>query len=334
MANPSVSVIVTARNEQKTVDRCLSALLSQDYPDYRILFVDAGSMDDTLKIAKNKAAENSILEIAQFEGNPSQCRNMAVKVTKSDVIAFTDADVEVPRNWLSQTVSTLLSRPEIGGVGGPNHPTREQSSDVMKIVDLILTTSLGSMRSAQSYDFKQKTIVKSIPCCNATYSRQLFMDIGGFDEGLVGCDDTDLGYRITRSGREIVFDPAAKVLHRVKFQTLKQFARLMFKYGRGRGYASKRKRYLFSGPAIPAALLLVCFPLLVIVAFTWSVLPLALVLLCYVVGIVAYSIGIGVTRKSAMASLLAPIVLTVEYASYFIGFFAGLIDRRSSRWSN
>ncbi len=52
MSGPTVSVIVTAKNEQETVERCLAALMKQDYLDYEILFVDAGSEDDTLSIAQ------------------------------------------------------------------------------------------------------------------------------------------------------------------------------------------------------------------------------------------------------------------------------------------
>ena len=59
MPRPTVSVIVTAKNEQETVERCLAALMRQDYLDYEILFVDAGSEDDTLSIAHKMAAGDS-----------------------------------------------------------------------------------------------------------------------------------------------------------------------------------------------------------------------------------------------------------------------------------
>jgi glycosyltransferase involved in cell wall biosynthesis len=335
MPSPSVSVIVTARNEERTVGRCLSALLKQDYPNYSIVFIDAGSHDTTLRIAQEMVVDGSNLKVIQFDGSPSQCRNMAIRMSSSDAVAFTDADVEVPISWLTRIVETLFSNPEIGGVGGPNKPTREKSGELIKTVDLMLTTSLGSMRSAQSYDFKERTVVKSIPCCNAAYPRQLLLDVGGFDEDLVGCDDTDLGYRITRMGKKLLFDPKASVLHSVKFGTLRQFAGLMFKYGRGRGYAAKRKRYLFSGPAIPAAGLILGFPLLVIgTAISRSIVPLAIVTMGYLAAAGLFSVGVAVSRKAPKAALLGPVVLTTEYVSYFAGFLAGIIDRRPNRWSN
>ena len=334
MSRPTVSVIVTAKNEQETVERCLAALMKQDYLDYEILFVDAGSEDDTLSIAHKMAAGDSRLRILQATGNPSHCRNMALRLSSSDIVAFTDADVEVPSTWLTQSVGTLLSSPGIGGVGGPNKPTRDHSSEFVKAVDLMLATSLGSMRSAQSYDFREKTVVKSIPCCNAIYRQSLLTEMAGFDEELIGCDDTDLGYRISRAGLKLVFDPESEVLHYVKFSTIRQFARLMFKYGRGRGYASKRKKYLFSGPAIPAAGLAMILPGILLVCWLFaSLIPLEFVLAAYAFLIVGYSLTVAASQRNLGVAFVGPIVLTAEYLSYFAGFLVGLFDRAPSRWS-
>jgi len=334
MTVPSVSVVVTARNEEQTVEKCLSALVHQDYPDYQIIFVDAGSRDATLDIAQKMATNHSNLKIVQYSGNPSACRNMALKMSNSDVVAFTDADVEVPANWLKTAVETLFSRPEIGGVGGPNLPVRDPRGRIINAVDLMLTTSLGSMRSAQSFDFQDRTEVKSIPCCNAAYLRQALLEIGGFDEELVGCDDTDLGYRMRHMGRKLVFEPRARVLHSVKFGTLRQFAKLMFKYGRGRGYAARRRRYLFSGPAIPAAAIIIGFPLLLLgTEMSRSFIPLLTIFSLYAIAVVAYSLGVAISKKSAGVAALGPFVLITEHVSYFLGFLIGVLDRRASRWS-
>ena len=331
---PSVSVIVTAKNEQHTVRKSLSALLSQDYPDYEILFVDAGSKDETLNIVSSLLSGHSNLKVIQSSGNPSQCRNIGIRSSFSEIIAFTDADVVVPVNWLKTCVGVLQSQPGLGGVGGPNIPFRHNGRQTVKVVDLMLTTSLGSMRSAQSYGFKEAIEVKSIPCCNAVYRRSAIAEVGGFDEALVGCDDTDLGYRIRRAGRRLLFEPKAAVLHSVKFGTLRGFARMIFKYGRGRGYAARKRRYLMSGPAIPAVGMMILFPLLLIGGgISGSFLFLGIPLFVYLSSIEAYSIFVAVARKVPIAALLGSFILVTEHFSYLAGFVAGLFDRRASHWS-
>jgi glycosyltransferase involved in cell wall biosynthesis len=47
---PFVSIIVPARNEQNHIARCLTSLLSQDYPNFEIIAVNDDSTDNTLKI--------------------------------------------------------------------------------------------------------------------------------------------------------------------------------------------------------------------------------------------------------------------------------------------
>jgi cellulose synthase/poly-beta-1,6-N-acetylglucosamine synthase-like glycosyltransferase len=47
---PFVSIIVPARNEQNHIARCLTSLLSQDYPNFEIIAVNDNSTDNTLKI--------------------------------------------------------------------------------------------------------------------------------------------------------------------------------------------------------------------------------------------------------------------------------------------
>lgn len=47
---PFVSIIVPARNEQNNIARCLSSLLSQNYPNFEIIAVNDNSSDNTLKI--------------------------------------------------------------------------------------------------------------------------------------------------------------------------------------------------------------------------------------------------------------------------------------------
>ena len=44
---PRVSVLVPARNEEANIERCVAALLAQDYPDFEVLVLDDESTDGT-----------------------------------------------------------------------------------------------------------------------------------------------------------------------------------------------------------------------------------------------------------------------------------------------
>jgi len=51
-ANPKVSVILPARNEEKFITNCLTSIQNQDYENYEIIAIDDSSEDSTAKIIK------------------------------------------------------------------------------------------------------------------------------------------------------------------------------------------------------------------------------------------------------------------------------------------
>ena len=50
---PFISIIVAARNEEKYIEKCLTSLLSQDYPNFEVIAVNDDSSDNTLKIMED-----------------------------------------------------------------------------------------------------------------------------------------------------------------------------------------------------------------------------------------------------------------------------------------
>jgi len=58
-ANPKVSIILPARNEEEFIGKCLDSLIEQDYTNYEIIVVDDSSDDATGKIISEYAKKNS-----------------------------------------------------------------------------------------------------------------------------------------------------------------------------------------------------------------------------------------------------------------------------------
>src|SRR5580693_1880870 len=57
--NPSVSIIVPARNEEETIERALNTLLALDYDNYEVIAVNDRSTDSTGAIMEQVAASQS-----------------------------------------------------------------------------------------------------------------------------------------------------------------------------------------------------------------------------------------------------------------------------------
>jgi CDP-glycerol glycerophosphotransferase len=91
--SPALSVIVTSYNIEDYVERALTSVLDQDFPDCEVVFVDDGSTDRSLKRAARilKNAPNARL-IAQANGGPGAARNAALAQCSGDYVIYLDGD--------------------------------------------------------------------------------------------------------------------------------------------------------------------------------------------------------------------------------------------------
>jgi len=96
-----VAVVVPAHNEEAMLGRCLDALLSQDYPgELEITVVDNASTDRTTEVARGRGVR------VVYEPVRDYCRALirGFGAARGDIIALTDADSIVPRDWISSLV--------------------------------------------------------------------------------------------------------------------------------------------------------------------------------------------------------------------------------------
>jgi poly-beta-1,6-N-acetyl-D-glucosamine synthase len=102
-----VTIIICARNEEKTVARCLSGILQQNYPPQQIEIIvinDAGT-DQTVRIAEKLLSTSSVsyklISNATHKGKKQSLSN-AISMAHHDFIITRDADTYTDSNeWLA-----------------------------------------------------------------------------------------------------------------------------------------------------------------------------------------------------------------------------------------
>jgi len=96
-----LSVVVPFLNEEVYIEQCIRSLLGQDFDknDYEIIFVDNGSTDRSSEIVRSFPQVILLREDKKYE---YAARNRAFQVAKGDIIACTNADCAVARDWLKQ----------------------------------------------------------------------------------------------------------------------------------------------------------------------------------------------------------------------------------------
>lgn len=108
MKNKSISLIVTGFNIAEFVEQCLNSFLHVNSDLVEIIFVDDGSVDVTLDLVKDFSIKNSINIniISKINGGVSSARNLGLKLSKNDYVAFIDGDDFIDFNELSKIINS------------------------------------------------------------------------------------------------------------------------------------------------------------------------------------------------------------------------------------
>ena len=110
---PMVSVLIPARNEERSIAGCVRSILAQDYPSFEVLVLDDQSSDGTRAILESIAVAHPALRILHGEPPPGNqvgknwaCSQLA-RQAQGELLLFTDADT-LNRSGTLKTIVTAL----------------------------------------------------------------------------------------------------------------------------------------------------------------------------------------------------------------------------------
>jgi cellulose synthase/poly-beta-1,6-N-acetylglucosamine synthase-like glycosyltransferase len=116
---PSVTVIVTAYNEEKSIRAKLDNLLSVDYPAelMDVLVASDASSDATDEIVTQYGSPRVALFRVEGRLGKTACQNRAIRRARGEIVIFTDATTELDRDAVKALVANY-NDPEVGCVSG------------------------------------------------------------------------------------------------------------------------------------------------------------------------------------------------------------------------
>jgi glycosyltransferase involved in cell wall biosynthesis len=204
---PGVSVVVATLDAEAHLGACLASLRALDYPIAELIVVDRGSRDGTVAIATAAGAR-----VLRVEGAPpALARNYGVMESTHEIVAFTDADCEVPTDWLTVLVEGLRGS-KAAGVGGHVrlrfHATTAGAIEREAIAALVALSERvrGYVRESDgAHD------VDHNPAANVAYIRHAFREARGYADDLWPGADVDLDLRLRLLGYRCRHVPGAPV---------------------------------------------------------------------------------------------------------------------------
>jgi glycosyltransferase involved in cell wall biosynthesis len=212
MSNPALSVVVPTFNRRNTLTAVLPTLLEQTLAPsaYEIIIADSLSTDGTAEYIHEVQASvgERVRHLPGPYGGRAAARNAGIAQARAPLVLFTDADI---------LASPLLLERHVKG----HEPTQRRVS----IVGCELQVrSLDDYRAQRHDPAKRKPLHPSTRrrlswlyflTGNASVRRDDLLAVGCFDESFTGYghEDLELGYRLARSGVEILYDSQALNYH-------------------------------------------------------------------------------------------------------------------------
>ncbi|MCX8054586.1 MAG: glycosyltransferase [Ignavibacteria bacterium] len=179
---PSVCVLVPARNEEETIEQCLISLASSNYPKekFEIIAIDDRSSDNTLSIMQKVAAKFDNIKVLSIK-DEQQKQNLRGKagalhfgaeVAKGEILLMTDADCIVHPEWI-RTIAKNYEDEHIGLVASFTLVDGKRLFDIIQSVEWIYMNTMASAGVALNIP---------LGCYgnNLSVRRKVYEEIGGY----------------------------------------------------------------------------------------------------------------------------------------------------------
>ncbi len=213
---PSISIIMAARNEAASLTAKLENLKLLDYPAERLQVIVAsdGSTDRTAEILEQNA--NWITPVLlPHSGGKARALNEAVRFATGDLLVFLDVRQRVNVDAVSELAACFAS-PQVGAASGELllEADASASSDNGMGIYWKIEKMVRKLESASG---------SVVGATGAIYAvrRELYVDIPG---GTI-LDDVFVPMNVARLGRRVVFQPSAIARDRIFSQKGKEFSR-------------------------------------------------------------------------------------------------------------
>jgi glycosyltransferase involved in cell wall biosynthesis len=178
--NQLVSVIVTTRNSQRTLEACLISIGRQVYPAIELIVIDNGSTDQTVTIAQRYADCVPDFAPVPWIATSAQ-RNLGARMASGAYLLFIDSDMRLSAEVVRDAVMTVQRTGSPGAI--------------------IPEISVGEGYWARCRALERSCYHGDDSAEAARFFRtKPFRESAGYDEELTALEDWDLSQRIAGGG--------------------------------------------------------------------------------------------------------------------------------------
>ncbi len=319
---PLVSIVIPMLNEVKAIERCITSILSQDYPTDKIeiVVVDGFSTDGSREIVQNfsKNSSNVKLEDNPIKRTPAAL-NIGIKKSTGSVVIILGAHTKIKSDFIKLNI-LYMQKMDVLCTGGTQVNIGET------FIQQAIGDAMGSIFGIPSAPYRFANKARFVDTVvYAAYNKKLFDEIGYFDEELHISEDAELNWRIRKAGHKIYFTPEI-VSYYYPRPCLKSLAKQFLNYGILR--ANVIKKHFDASKIIhltPPAFILVSLLSLIFGIFYPIFLKLfAGIWLFYLMVLFTASVITSFKKRNPGALFIYPFIFAILHLCWGSGFIVGL----------
>ncbi|MEX1192558.1 MAG: glycosyltransferase family 2 protein [Brumimicrobium sp.] len=319
-----LSIIIPCLNEERYIEKCILSVLENDFPhsEYELIIVDGMSSDKTRNIVESLQEKYSNIRLlANVKKTAPTAMNLGIAEAQGNIVMRMDAHSFYPKNYISALLEwkEKLKADNIGAQCETDVIVKNPTSIAIKNV---LTNKLGVGNGLFRLGVKEPLEVDTVPF--GCYSKDVLIELGGYDERLKRNQDIELNKRLKAAGKRIFLIPYTHCVYYAR-ETWRKLAKNNYENGKWNlitTYYTKKMASLSIRHFIPLIFVLsIVIPALLSFVF-WPFALLSLISL----GLYVIALILVISKMDRKGTTFIHLLWTflVLHISYGIGSFIGL----------
>lgn len=267
----NLGIVVIGRNEGKRLVRCLQSIKTQFPDSLPIVYVDSGSIDDSVTQAQTMGVDvislDTTLPFTMARGRNTGLKHLVQTYPEIRYVQFIDGDCELISGWIDQAMKAISSDETLAVVCGRRRERLPNASVYNRLADMEWNTPVGDASTCGG---------------DALIRVSAIQQAGAYNPSLICGEEPEMCIRFRQLGWKILRIEADMTLHDLNMYHFSQWWQRMIRGGwfTAEGFAmygQTEERYMVR-EFISGWLWGVAIPMLAI-AFAWPTHALSLLLL-------------------------------------------------------
>lgn len=225
---PLLSVVVIGRNEGKRLQRCLQSVLVMKTPsvwiDFEYIYVDSGSSDNSLRIARDLGFKT--VRLGSDHPTAARARNAGWRQANGQLVLFLDGDTILQPEFVAKAIDEFADQ-DLAVVFGHRRELDPSISLYSRVLDLDWVWRGGRSEYCGGDAIIRRTVLEQV---------------GGYDNHLIAGEEPEMCQRIRERGYLIVNIGSLMTLHELAITSWRQYWRRAVRAGFAYAEVSHRTR--------------------------------------------------------------------------------------------